>query len=88
MDMVSKKYKIGDRIGKGSYGYVYKGRCLYTGREVALKMMENAINTEYDTAKALREVQILKKTNEFCEINGAEPGLFVPELIDLICSDS
>jgi hypothetical protein len=34
---------------------------LKTGRIVALKIMENQTNTEYDTIKLLREIMLMKK---------------------------
>jgi len=53
---IVKKYEIVELLGKGSYGTVTKGRCKATGRIVALKVMENQTNTEYDTIKTLREI--------------------------------
>lgn len=53
---IQQKYQILDVLGKGSYGCVSKAKCLKTGRIVALKIMENQTNTEYDTIKLLREI--------------------------------
>ena len=58
---IVKKYQIIEVLGKGSYGCVSKAKCLKTGRIVALKIMENQTNTEYDTIKLLREIQLMKK---------------------------
>ena len=58
---IVKKYKILEILGKGSYGCVSKAKCLKTGRTVALKIMENQTNTEYDTIKLLREIQLMKQ---------------------------
>ena len=54
-------------IGKGSYGCVSKAKCRITGQFVAIKIMENHTDTEYDTIKILREVLIMKKMNKICE---------------------
>ena len=58
---ISKSYCIQERVGKGSYGQVYRGYCLTSGKIVALKILENQCSTEYDTIKVLREVKLLKK---------------------------
>ena len=63
---ISKKYKMIEVLGKGSYGCVSKARCLRTGRIVACKIMENQTNTEYDTIKLLREIQILRSLQKLC----------------------
>jgi len=63
---------------------------LKTGRIVALKIMENQTNTEYDTIKLLREVMLMKKLQTLCaKISQVELGkkvcnIFTPELIDII----
>ena len=74
-------------IGKGSYGCVSKAKCRITGQLVAIKIMENHTDTEYDTIKILREVLIMKKMNNICrEISSKRcMGSFIPQLIDLIC---
>ena len=43
-------------IGSGSYGSVYKGVCRSTGRNVALKIMQDQAKSEYDCIKILREI--------------------------------
>ena len=55
-DVINEKYEMIEVIGKGSYGYVSRGKCRATGREVALKIMINQTTTEYDTIKILREI--------------------------------
>jgi len=74
---------------------VSKGVCKATGRAVALKVMVNQTTTEYDAIKVLREIQLMKRLNDlsasvYKEVNPTESdasakGLFVPELIDVIC---
>lgn len=74
-------------VGKGSYGCVSKARCRTSGVLVAVKVMENQAETEYDTIKILREVQIMNRMNEICEQVGSKKivGSFIPQLVDLIC---
>jgi serine/threonine protein kinase len=58
---IEKKYEILDLLGKGSYGYVSKGKCKASGRMVALKVIESLTNTEYDKIKLIREIKIMKR---------------------------
>lgn len=53
-------------IGKGSYGYVARGKCNKSGKEVALKVIHTETTTEYDMIKILREIQLMRKMNEVC----------------------
>lgn len=61
--MINEKYDIIEIIGKGSYGYVSRGICKTTGREVALKIMINQTKTEYDVIKVLREISLMTRLN-------------------------
>lgn len=72
--MISQKYNILESIGKGSYGEVFKGVCLNSGRLVALKVLQRQCKTEYDTIKLVREIKLLKKLK----------SSFVTQLIDVI----
>ena len=95
--MINSKYVVSEFsfIGKGSYGTVQKGKCRVTGRPVALKIIENRSDIEYDCIKLLREIQLMKKMNQlsqdlerkrsiqFIQDYGGR-GTFVPELIDVI----
>ena len=53
---VNKKYEMIEVLGKGSYGQVSKAKCRKSGRIVAIKLMDNQTNTEYDSIKLLREI--------------------------------
>ena len=53
---LKKRFKIIEVIGKGSYGCVSKAKCLQTGRIVALKVMKNQTQLEYEIIKLLREI--------------------------------
>jgi cyclin-dependent kinase 12/13 len=50
------------QIGEGTYGQVYKAKCLHTGREVALKKIrvQHGAYQGFPTA-AIREIKIMKK---------------------------
>jgi serine/threonine protein kinase len=50
----------GEKLGKGGYGYVVKGRLKSTGQEVAVKLMDVSPNaTEPNTTKATRFIREL-----------------------------
>jgi len=53
---IDEKYLFESVVGKGSYGCVFKAKCKQTSREVALKLMINQADTEYDAIKVLREI--------------------------------
>lgn len=86
---LKKRFKIIEVIGKGSYGCVSKAKCLQTGRIVALKVMKNQTQLEYEIIKLLREIQIMRQLNEIQErvkhmAKDCNITSFVPELIDII----
>lgn len=81
---ISKKYKIVQVIGKGSYGCVSKAKSLETGETVALKVMQNKSSTEYEFIKLLREIKIMRGLNEILSDSFTE-NPFVPQLLDIIC---
>ena len=58
--VINKKYELTELIGSGSYGSVYKGVCRNTGRNVALKIMQDQAKYEYDCIKILREIYLMK----------------------------
>jgi len=89
-DCIVKKYEIKSIIGKGSYGCVTKAKCRRTGRDVALKVMQQQSQTEYEIIKLLREIQILRRLNEITyelQRNEKNKCSFVPELIEIICPE-
>ena len=36
---LNKRYVVGDKVGEGGFGAVFRGKQLATGREVALKIL-------------------------------------------------
>ena len=71
---ITKRYRVIEVIGKGSYGCVSKAMCKETGRMVALKVMKNQSLTEYELIKLLREIQLMKKLNGLAEQLAAKEG--------------
>ena len=51
-------------IGRGSFGQVVKAHCKASGKCVAIKLITNLDNDEYDYVKVVREIQILHKLSE------------------------
>ena len=57
------KYEKIEKIGEGTYGYVYKARDQTTGETVALKKIKLENEDEGVPSTAMREISILKELN-------------------------
>jgi len=57
------KYEKIEKIGEGTYGYVYKARDQTTGEVVALKKIKLENEDEGVPSTAMREISILKELN-------------------------
>jgi serine/threonine protein kinase len=55
------KYEKIEKIGEGTYGYVYKARDTTTGEIVALKKIKLENEDEGVPSTAMREISILKE---------------------------
>ena len=55
---------------------------------MALKIIEGQKNTEYDTIKLVREIQLMKKLNKVARMYKSDKCHFVTELIDIIYPES
>lgn len=60
---LGKNYIGQDRLGKGTYGSVYKALKKDTGEFVAIKIIKLDVDSEGIPSTALREIAILKKNN-------------------------
>ena len=40
MDQNIENYQVGELLGKGGFASVYKARCIVSGEEVAIKMVD------------------------------------------------
>ncbi|OHS98510.1 AGC family protein kinase [Tritrichomonas foetus] len=56
-------YHLLDQIGEGSFGRVYKARRKFTGRIVAIKMINKLGQSKDDILSFRREIDILKKVD-------------------------
>ena len=60
-------YKIGEKIGEGTFGLVKLGTHIPTGEKVAIKILEkDQIVEESDIERVTREIQILKLIRHPC----------------------
>jgi len=66
-DAIDQRYEIIELIGAGSYGHVSRGRCRETGRQVALKVLINQADTEYNAIKLVREIQLITRLNKISD---------------------
>jgi serine/threonine protein kinase len=57
---VSNEYQIIKPLGKGSYGEVKLAKHIKSQQFVAIKLMTDFDDGEYNCLKTLREIQIMK----------------------------
>ncbi|KAK1408761.1 hypothetical protein QVD17_40793 [Tagetes erecta] len=60
---LDNKYMLGDEIGRGSYGPVYKGLDLETGNFVAIKQVPLENIAEEDLNAIMQKIDLLKNLN-------------------------
>ncbi len=68
---VGKKYRIGRKIGSGSFGDIYLGTNMTTGEEVAIKLE----STKSKHPQLLRETKIYRSLHGIGKCCGWWPGL-------------
>jgi serine/threonine protein kinase len=57
---VMKDYELIQHLGQGSFGQVVEGRCRISKRSVAIKLIADFSQYEYDCVKVIREIQIMR----------------------------
>ncbi|XP_064910926.1 mitogen-activated protein kinase 15 [Columba livia] len=62
--LVSQKYEIKRRLGKGAYGIVWKAIDRRTGEIVAVKKIFDAFRNRTDTQRTFREIMFLQEFGE------------------------
>lgn len=75
---MTNKYKLTRFLGEGSYGKVVQGKNIITKEKVAIKFIPGFDSCEYNCAKTLREIQILKKLTNIPDNN------FTVKILDII----
>ena len=55
--VVAGKYKVGIKIGQGSFGEIYHGRNIFTGEDVAIKVEEKCKGS----SQLKREAKVYQK---------------------------
>lgn len=61
---VLRKYEVGQRIGKGAYGIVWKAIDRKTRKTVALKKIFDAFQNSTDAQRTFREIMFLQELNQ------------------------
>lgn len=61
---ISQLFEIGNRLGKGAYGVVWKVKNRLTGKYLALKKIYNAFQNSTDAQRTYREIMYLKKIRQ------------------------
>jgi serine/threonine protein kinase len=67
-------------IGQGSFGCVKLCQCRKTKKMVAIKLIKDYADCEYNCIKVAREIQIMKAIS----MNSKAEQLFIPRLFDMI----
>src|SRR3954453_21524422 len=78
-------YRVNAKIGEGGMGEVYRATDMKLGREVAIKVIPQALASDADRmARLTREAQVLASLNhpDIASIYGVEDGALIMELID------
>ena len=77
-DVIMRQYKLVKRLGKGSYGVVWRGQNRETGETVAIKKCFDCFQNATDSQRIYREIRILQKLNKhenIIEIYDVVPAL-------------
>jgi mitogen-activated protein kinase 15 len=62
---VLRKYEVGQKVGKGAYGIVWKAVDIRTHRVVALKKIFDAFQNSTDAQRTFREIMFLQELNNY-----------------------
>lgn len=49
-------YQIKNKVGEGSFGDVYRAKCVLTSQTVAIKHIKGFSKNDYDFVKLIREI--------------------------------
>ena len=75
---VEKDYKIIGSVGSGRYGKVIKAKCKETGKNVAIKLIEDIFEDFDQPRHVIRELQILH------ELTQMPNNIFTVKIVDVI----
>jgi serine/threonine protein kinase len=61
--LVGDRYELGEELGRGAFGQVFKGTCIKTGEVVAVKQIALSGMSQDRLADIMQEIDLLKKLN-------------------------
>lgn len=81
MSALAKDYEIISLLGSGTFGKVFKATHKATKTVVAIKLLENCFEDNYNARKVISEIQILRKLSE------VPSNVFTTRIFDVIVHD-
>lgn len=61
--LVGDRYELGEELGRGAFGQVFKGTCVKTGDVVAVKQISLSGMSQDRLEDIMKEIDLLKKLN-------------------------
>lgn len=61
--LVGDRYELGEELGRGAFGQVFKGTCVKTGEVVAIKQISLSGMSQDRLEDIMKEIDLLKKLN-------------------------
>lgn len=83
-DSIRQKYKVGMKLGEGTYGIVYLAEDLITQERVALKKIRLDTEDEGVPSTALREISLLKEVSKHPNVVTLREVLHTPQKLYLV----
>ena len=81
IEYISKDYEVVSKAGEGTFGQVFKALHINTKEEVAIKVLGNIFQSDYQARQLIGELQILRK------LSSIKSNVYTTQLFDVIVPD-